>query len=447
MENQSKKPNEVNNDQSQALTDVNYSKDQNGKAQPQKLSKIIGSLFISAFLIIIAIVIINNALDTKKYYKPYRTLTYLNDKITAMYDSLRNNHYKKQQYSYVDSLLTVYQKDSSTRVLLGSSNLYYLKKVQDIIHNDAEIDDKTVKTDETIYLNRRTEIYDILNKAIMDIIPWYICPIPMLFYGCFILILVYSLAKYILAPGQKFRKFFVGEKNMYSISRLQAVLWAWIIISAQISVLLLLYLFKETHEFILVFSDETMWLLGLSLFSYVSIKGICTKSSEKDLIYTKNEGISNFILGENGLDFSKFQMLVWTLFAMIIFIVSCQQYLWNIMMGILNHNLNPLKFNLSALFLSDYQYLPKISMSFIILMGLSQGGYIGKASLPLILSSKSPDSPKGNVESIPESANIKKDIEEMKKNFDDQISSIKKQCDDFLSQKEPQTSIKRDSRS
>ena len=191
--------------------------------------------------------------------------------------------------------------------------------------------------------------------------------------------------------------FIVGDDGNYSLSRFQMVLWALVIMAFQTSVIGIMWF--EHHRldlYNLIFSDEILWLLGLSFGSYISVKGIAItriNSGSLKMKRVENPEWSALIMGNNGLDFSKFQMLVWTLLAIIVYLVQCHHYF-----DLLLYEPSTLKAdgldklthsNLFAeLFRSDSQagkyklYIPNIDMTFIVLMGLSQGTYIGKKLVP-----------------------------------------------------------------
>ena len=197
------------------------------------------------------------------------------------------------------------------------------------------------------------------------------------------LVIVFSLAwliRKIFAPQHKFSEFLVGDNEKYSLSRLQATLWAFVIVSYQVSTIILLFSMGEMDKFELVFSDQTIWLLGLSMGSYVISKGIGVSqindaNEETSQATPVKKKISNFITGQNGLDLSRFQMLVWTIIAISIFVVDYFGYLQSISQTNDVAQYFP-KFG------DETGLLPSIDMSFIVLMGLSQGTYIGRKLVP-----------------------------------------------------------------
>ena len=182
-----------------------------------------------------------------------------------------------------------------------------------------------------------------------------------------------------------FSDFIIGDEGGYSLSRLQAVSWAVIIISYQVSIIILLALKNDIANLELKFSDEAMWLLGLSLSSYITVKGITVSKISKDpaLYKRKTPKLRDLITGDNGLDFSKFQMLIWTIMGLFVFETNVFEYLGNISAA-----------------------PPTIDPSFIVLMGLSTGAYVGKKLVP---TSKLDDI---KVEKQSELDELQKDVEE-----------------------------------
>lgn len=129
--------------------------------------------------------------------------------------------------------------------------------------------------------------------------------------GIAIVVFIFWQIKLRLSRGRKFSDFIIGDDGRYSLSRLQAVVWATIIMSHQFTVFLIAAIHNQVSSFQLVFAENALWLLGISLGSYVSVKGITINQAQKSgapLKHYKPE-LSNLVTGENGLDFSRFQML------------------------------------------------------------------------------------------------------------------------------------------
>lgn len=200
-----------------------------------------------------------------------------------------------------------------------------------------------------------------------------------------------------LAPNNSFKEFFKGEDGRYSLSRLQATAWAYVIIAYQISTFIAVAAIHHVHEFSLVFSEEAIWLLGLSLGSYVTVKGITITQQTQTpppavvnaLKRDTQASLRDFVCSDEGLDLSRFQMLIWTLFAIVTFTVSYFNYIDKIVETIYKAA-DPASVSLASFFppFSDQDdktgntILPTVDMSFIVLMGLSHGAYIGRKLVP-----------------------------------------------------------------
>jgi hypothetical protein len=206
--------------------------------------------------------------------------------------------------------------------------------------------------------------------------PFLICLI-----GFAIVLFLFWLIRFILAPKRSFSDFFVGDTGGYSLSRLQAVLWAVVIIAEQVSAFIAAISKHQAENFSLVFSQEVMWLLGLSLASYVVVKGITVSQVNSGQLapkpINKRRNWSDLVMSDEGLDFSRFQMLIWTIFSVLVFISSYYHYIDRILQDTTG--------NISSFFprFDDVKKnLPTIDMSLIVLMGLSQGAYIGRKLVP-----------------------------------------------------------------
>ena len=188
--------------------------------------------------------------------------------------------------------------------------------------------------------------------------------------------------------------FIIGDEGTYSLSRLQAVLWVVVIIGYQISVIIVLLLNHNGETFYYyqpVFSESSIWLLGLSLSSCIAVKGITVdKISKYPSLYNSkgaNPQWSDLLQGENGLDFSKCQMLVWTIIAIFAYYSKCYYYINHLLVDdptkivqIFNHTYEEYsnKIDLN----SSLPYVPYLPWTFVVLMGLSQGAYVGKKLVP-----------------------------------------------------------------
>jgi hypothetical protein len=210
--------------------------------------------------------------------------------------------------------------------------------------------------------------------------------------GLIIVFLAFWLIRFLLAPNNSFTEFFKGEDGKYSLSRLQATVWAYVIIGYQVSTFVTVALLgkEELHQFSLVFSEEAIWLLGLSLGSYVTVKGITISQKNEtpplavvNALKKREAKWADFVCSDEGLDLSKFQMLIWTLFAVITFVVSYFNYIDKITVASeLGESLKPFFPPFSDQDANGNTILPTVDMSFIVLMGLSHGAYIGRKLVP-----------------------------------------------------------------
>lgn len=210
--------------------------------------------------------------------------------------------------------------------------------------------------------------------------------------GLVIVFFLFWIIKVIFARERSMKDFFKGETGYYSISQLQASLWAYVIISYQVSAIVAVYYaghIDSADNFRLVFSEEVLWLLGLSLGSYVTVKGITLSKNSPEEIKTKKSKakpkLSDFVVSNNQLDLSRFQMLIWTFIALITFMASCYNYYNKILKAsyagteILDSTDS---IPLFPPFSDSDGKIPTVDMSFIVLMGLSNGVYIGRKLVP-----------------------------------------------------------------
>ncbi|MGY3211533.1 hypothetical protein [Mucilaginibacter sp. HD30] len=188
--------------------------------------------------------------------------------------------------------------------------------------------------------------------------------------------------------------FLIGDGGSYSLSRLQAAIWAVVIMASQFCQIFSLLFNKNGNLFRYyepTFSDSAMWLLGLSLTSYVAVKSVTVNNMQQsqnpvNAFKTKAQW-SDIISGPNGLDLSKCQMLVWTLLAICVFESKVYDFDFAVM------HAKPEDYVKIALRMYDENkvregdfgnvpYVPFLPWSFVVLMGLSQGVYVGKKLVP-----------------------------------------------------------------
>jgi hypothetical protein len=199
--------------------------------------------------------------------------------------------------------------------------------------------------------------------------------------GLAISALLFQLIRMIFRSRFDYSGFLKDSQGNYSLSKLQAVIWAVVIISLQISIIICALYNPAANfsDFKLVFAKNTLILLGLSLGSYVTVKGITTSQATASKNVSTGPGsLSDIISDSNGLDFSKFQMLIWTLIAVLDFFAICHNYLYGILTDPLGISLY---FNVNSE-TAPYS-LPTVESTFLILMGISQGAYIAKKLVPV----------------------------------------------------------------
>ncbi|MXV16503.1 hypothetical protein [Hufsiella ginkgonis] len=194
--------------------------------------------------------------------------------------------------------------------------------------------------------------------------------------GFAITFVFFFLIRFLLARQRSFSDFFIGESGAYSLSRVQIVSWVYIIISFQISLLVATATLGAINKFDVLFPEEIMWLLGLSSASYLVVKGATVDMIIKQQkVQIKVRKLSDLIVGDSGLDFTRFQFLIWTLVGIFLYLSHCNFYIESLF--------NPENSGKLGTLLSEANPdMPSVSWSFIVLMGLSQGTYIGKKLIP-----------------------------------------------------------------
>lgn len=195
-------------------------------------------------------------------------------------------------------------------------------------------------------------------------------------------LILFLLIKRLFAPKNKWNDFLLGDNQRYSLSRLQATLWAFILISGQMSTIWICVALGHAEDYNLVFSEESIWLLGLSMGSYITSKGIessrIANHEINDTALTPRMDWADFVCTNDKLDLSRFQMLIWTLISIVAYVVKTGFYLRSMV------DYTDLDFSkhFFPLYSDADNILPTIDMSFIVLMGLSQGTYIGRKLVP-----------------------------------------------------------------
>jgi len=195
--------------------------------------------------------------------------------------------------------------------------------------------------------------------------------------GGFLLTLFIFLCLKWIAGGFKrsFSDFFIGDDGTYSLSRIQAVAWAYIVISFQITTFFVT-LSKPDIHFDLVLPNEILILVTLSLGNYVVVKGVTVNRMVTNGRIAKKQSkrFTDILVGDNGLDFSRFQITIWTIFAIVVYSCSYFHYLSCLIAA--GH---PTK---EEYFMSESTSLPRINPTFLILMGVSHAAYVGKKFIP-----------------------------------------------------------------
>jgi hypothetical protein len=190
--------------------------------------------------------------------------------------------------------------------------------------------------------------------------------------------------------------FIIGDEGSYSLSRLQAVAWAVIIISYQVAVILALFNNSNGNYFGYyqpVFSESAIMLLGLSLSSYIATKGITVNNIRRQparyKARSRKPSWKDLLNGDNGLDFSRCQMLIWTVIALIVFESKCYYFIRHLQsdsyegIGVLfnkmYHEYGPPAESVTS---PSSPFVPYLPWTFVVLMGLSNGVYVGKKLVP-----------------------------------------------------------------
>ncbi len=214
--------------------------------------------------------------------------------------------------------------------------------------------------------------------------------------GLVIVFFLFWIIRRIFAPHKSFTDFFLGDNGRYSLSRVQAAVWAYIIMAYQVSVLVALCNINfdvAAKLFTLVFSEQVLWLLGLSLGTYVTVKGIAvnqmTTSGKPVVSGTVQRNWADLVSTDGRLDLSRFQMFIWTLIAVVAFTISYFHYIELMIKAAAATGssdptalLGVLKPFFPVFGEDKDQVLPTVDMSFIVLMGLSHGTYIGRKLVP-----------------------------------------------------------------
>ena len=197
-----------------------------------------------------------------------------------------------------------------------------------------------------------------------------------------IVLILFAIIKLLLARNHRFTEFLIGDEGGYSLSRLQLISWVVIIISMQIAPMLAAAFHatgNHISEFSIVLSENINWILGISLGSYVAAKGISVKKTmDSQKIDQHEPGWGELLVGDNDrIDFSRFQMLIWTAIGIFIYLMHCNHYISGIITASSTDLINYFPENIESKI-----KLPTIDISLLVLMGMSQGAYLGKKLIP-----------------------------------------------------------------
>lgn len=145
-----------------------------------------------------------------------------------------------------------------------------------------------------------------------------------------------------------------GEENTLSASKFQALLWTMTTLFAYTSVFGFRVLDKKEA---LVpelpnFPISLLVLMGLSVVTAVGSKGVTIAYKSEGVIPMESGGLATNPQGQG--DLTKIQMLVWTFIAIGIYLITVVDYI------------NAKEF-----------ILPEVDQALLVLMGVSQGAYIG----------------------------------------------------------------------
>jgi hypothetical protein len=125
-----------------------------------------------------------------------------------------------------------------------------------------------------------------------------------------------------------FSDFFKGENNTYSLSRLQFFIWVLIIISSQIAAITILVKEHAIERYRLVIGEHMLWILAASFGTLLSVQGIASqKKRSQSLKMHSGKDLKDLIVEDGKLDFTRFQMLLWTVIAFAVYYFQTVSYL------------------------------------------------------------------------------------------------------------------------
>lgn len=182
----------------------------------------------------------------------------------------------------------------------------------------------------------------------------------------FALYLVYALFARNLNPF----RLAIGEDNRFSISKLQFLLWTIVALFAYTAIWGI-RAHVNHYEAIGDIPANLLLAMGLSVTTAVAAKGIkesnIDNGKEQDDKRDTPSTIGTVVKSnDNSLDLAKTQLLVWTLVAVGIFLVT------------VNRDINAFEADRGTNANTPLPEIPDIDASLLVLMGLGQGAYLGK---------------------------------------------------------------------
>lgn len=145
-------------------------------------------------------------------------------------------------------------------------------------------------------------------------------------------VLVSLVLKIIIVDGKYgFKDFFIGENKSYSLSRVQFFFWVILIISCQVSIITVLIRCSALSYYDFILGENILWILAASFGTYLSVQGITNVKKREDKLEIKTKrDLADLLKDGDQLDFTKFQMALWTLIAIGIYFYNSVEYIGKI---------------------------------------------------------------------------------------------------------------------
>ncbi|MDE3154379.1 MAG: IPT/TIG domain-containing protein [Acidobacteriota bacterium] len=167
-----------------------------------------------------------------------------------------------------------------------------------------------------------------------------------------------------------------GADGRLSSSKFQFVVWTIVILWSYAVVYAARLFYAHDVAAISDLSPGLLMLMGLSITTTVAAKGITTSYVSTGRIkktMTKASRFSDLVNDDQGYpDLSKMQLMAWTLVAIGVYLVTLHVQLLHLV------HWRQMGATVAELQQKHLLALPDIDGSLMVLMGLSQGGYIGK---------------------------------------------------------------------